>query len=89
MTQAEYNRIYWACRRGMLELDLLLLPFWEQHSIHLNEQQRAQFARLLTYPDPELHAWLQGVTECPYKDYHELIRMIQSHAKTCNHSQTF
>lgn len=44
-------KIAWACRRGMRELDLILLPFYEQHFTQLSEEQRQQFERLLMLDD--------------------------------------
>lgn len=49
------------CRRGMLELDFLLERFLENKYVSLSEAQKAAFARLLTYSDPELLDWLTGV----------------------------
>jgi antitoxin CptB len=31
MTDVAYRRIYWHSRRGMLELDLILIQFVENH----------------------------------------------------------
>ena len=33
----EKNRLIWASRRGMLELDLMLQPFVEQHYDQLDQ----------------------------------------------------
>ena len=52
------NRLRWQCRRGMLELDLLLLEFLEQHYAELDETHRQAFAALLDYPDQILQRWL-------------------------------
>lgn len=56
----ERARIAWCCRRGMLELDLLLGRFMEQGYAQLNAEQRKVFLRLLEEPDPDLYAWLMG-----------------------------
>ncbi len=37
----ELNRLYWHSRRGMLELDVLLVPFVKEVYPHLNEVDRA------------------------------------------------
>lgn len=55
MSQA---RLRWQCRRGMLELDELLLAFVEQDYESLGEQQRDAFEALLRESDLDLHAWL-------------------------------
>lgn len=53
-------RLRWACRRGMLELDVLLAPFVEQGYDALALQQQQDFERLLACDDPDLFAWFMG-----------------------------
>jgi antitoxin CptB len=55
---AEVNRMRWAARRGMLELDLLLEPFVNEHYAGLSESDRATFERLMTCQDQDLFAYL-------------------------------
>ncbi|MGB0712967.1 MAG: succinate dehydrogenase assembly factor 2, partial [Gammaproteobacteria bacterium] len=43
----ERARIQWACRRGLLELDLLFKSFMAHGYDQLNANQRAAFERLL------------------------------------------
>jgi len=50
----ELDRIRWHCRRGMLELDLVLVRFLERHFAALPPEQRAAFEALLEYPDDVL-----------------------------------
>ena len=49
----EYNRLRWQRRRGMLELDLLLLDFLEQHYLRLNETLQKDFDEWLNYYNNE------------------------------------
>jgi antitoxin CptB len=56
----ESARLYWQCRRGMLELDTLLLGFLEQGYDALDEDGRQGFLELLDYPDTELLEYLMG-----------------------------
>lgn len=51
-------RLRWHCRRGMLELDLLLIPFFDAEYDQLPIAQQQAFEQLLTHTDPELLAWL-------------------------------
>lgn len=55
-----YNRLYWSCRRGMLELDLILIPFLENQYAELEQIHQQQFQELLNATDMELFAWLTG-----------------------------
>ncbi len=52
------NRLRWQCRRGMLELDLLLEGFIDAHWNELNAARREDLARLLAQPDELLLDWL-------------------------------
>jgi antitoxin CptB len=48
------ERIKWDCRRGLLELDLVLQRFLEQHFDHLNADELGVFKELLAYEDNDL-----------------------------------
>lgn len=51
------NRLFWASRRGMLELDLVLLPFLENIYETLSEEDKQRYIRLLDEQDQDLFAW--------------------------------
>lgn len=53
----ELNRMRWASRRGMLELDLVLEPFVNQCYPELEAADRARFQQLMLCQDQELFAW--------------------------------
>lgn len=55
-------RLAWQCRRGMLELDLLLQAFLDQHYAHAPDAVQQAFVELLNYPDDVLFAYLMGHT---------------------------
>lgn len=57
LSEQDFNRIYWASRRGMLELDLVLMPFVEKRLRELDETQQQQYVALLESEDTELFAW--------------------------------
>jgi antitoxin CptB len=48
------SQLYWQCRRGSLELDLLLKKYLENDYSHATEQKRQQFAELLKLEDEDL-----------------------------------
>lgn len=56
-SESEYKRIYWASRRGMLELDLVLMPFVEQRLRELPAADQQRYVQLLECEDTELFAW--------------------------------
>lgn len=62
MSNPRHAKIKWQCRRGMLELDLVLNRFIENQLNALDESQLETFERLLSAQDPELYDWLMGQT---------------------------
>jgi len=56
----ELSRLRWRCRRGMRELDELLLRYLERQLPHAADRERDAFAALLELPDPELFGYLAG-----------------------------
>jgi antitoxin CptB len=51
------NRLVWASRRGMLELDLILAPFVENVYDSLAEDDQLRFEVLLECEDQTLFMW--------------------------------
>jgi antitoxin CptB len=70
-------RVRWACRRGMLELDVLFQPFVEAHYQDLSDQDKLDFIRLLTCEDPELFAWFMGHEQCPDSDLASMVIKVR------------
>ena len=60
---SEGNRVRWHCRRGMLELDLVLARFLERHFAALTPGQHAAFKALLEYSDNDLWDLISGHLE--------------------------
>ena len=56
----ERARLRWRCRRGMKELDLVLLRYLERDFPQAAPEERAAFARILDLQDPELFGYLVG-----------------------------
>lgn len=74
---AKKAKLRWQCRRGMLELDLILLRFVEQQLDHLSEQQLVDFEVLLNHPDPELLNWLMGYEIPCDKELKDIVELIK------------
>lgn len=74
-------RLRWACRRGMLELDLLLGNFLEEAFLDLSEEDQAIFTRLLSENDQDLFMWLTGKSLCAEPELHQMILKIRHHAE--------
>lgn len=75
------NRLRWACRRGMLELDVLFAPFVEEAYDELSEEQKAVFRRLITCDDPDLFAWFMGHQKCEDPELAEMVQLMLRRVK--------
>jgi antitoxin CptB len=62
---AELDRIRWQCRRGLLELDLLLNRFLDQELGGLSLEQLQVFKVLLNEADTRLLAWVMAQEAVP------------------------
>ncbi len=70
-------KLIWHCRRGMLELDLLLRQFVERNLATLTAAQLAAFEELLSCSDPELYDWLMGYAEPTDRKLAEIVTLIK------------
>jgi antitoxin CptB len=61
--RVERNRLQWKCRRGLLELDLVLAQFLERQVPAMSAVELAAFDELLDYPDTELWDVVSGRSE--------------------------
>lgn len=72
-------KIKWHCRRGMLELDLLLNQFLTRYFDDLTEEQVGSFEQLLEFSDPELYAVLLGNKQPEDRNLKEIVKLIKFH----------
>jgi len=73
---AEFDRIRWRCRRGLLELDLVLEAFLERGYGRLDAGQRGLFNELLEQPDNELLDLALGRSE-PEPRYRAVVELLR------------
>lgn len=71
------SRVHWACRRGMLELDITVMPFFKYEYDSLNDLDKAAFIRLLTNDDPDLFNWLMGHNTPDDPELRRMVKLIQ------------
>jgi len=71
------SRLYWQCRRGMLELDYLLQHFFQQRFDHLSQEQQDAFEKLLGCEDDQLFRYLFGGLKPLQKDLVDVIESIR------------
>jgi antitoxin CptB len=80
LTEIEYKKLAWHSRRGMLELDLLLLPFVERRLPALNGADQLLYQRLLSEEDQDLFAWLLLRHPAPDADLQRMVGLIRESA---------
>jgi len=51
------NRLFWGSRRGMLELDLILLPFLDNIYPGLEQEDKERYWELLECEDQDMFTW--------------------------------
>jgi succinate dehydrogenase / fumarate reductase iron-sulfur subunit/antitoxin CptB len=74
---AEHDRIRWRCRRGLLELDLVLERFLATRFDGLDAVQRGRFDELLDEPDNELLDLALGRAE-PAPRYRTVVDLLRA-----------
>jgi antitoxin CptB len=77
MEDVEYNRMKWQCRRGMLELDVLLGRYLESNWTIMDQDNKQALRRLLGFPDQMLQGWLCDGTD-PDTEVAAIVRAIRA-----------
>lgn len=80
VTETDYKKMLWHSRRGMLELDLLLLPFAQQVLPELADEQQRVYRRLLDEEDQDLFACLVDRVQHPEPQMQAMVDRIRAHA---------
>jgi antitoxin CptB len=75
---AEFRRLWWRSRRGMLELDLALQPFVEHRLAALSAADQARYARLLDHDDWDVYDWVLGRRAPPDADLAAIVAEVQA-----------
>ena len=72
----EHNRLFWHSRRGMLELDLILVPFVQKAYKELSSTDQACYEKLLKCEDTELYQWLLKKQQPSDPDLQNIVQII-------------
>ena len=72
----ELKRLRWRCRRGMRELDQLMLRYLDRRWPAADDAERGVFLRLLACEDDKLWAWCMGRDRPEEPELHALIQRI-------------
>ena len=75
---SEIDRVRWHCRRGLLELDLILARFMDRHYEGLDGEARALFQELLQQPDNDLLDWALGRSAPAGTRYQRIVELLRA-----------
>ena len=76
LADVEMKRLYWHSRRGMLELDVLLVPFLEEAYSDLEAEDKLRSRKLLESEDQDMFGWFMQRSEPDDPDLKRMVRMI-------------
>lgn len=71
------SKIRWRCRRGLLELDVMLQTFCDKVYPNLNLEKQQLFAELLEEEDQDLQRWLTGGQPCEKPKLQDMLLVIR------------
>jgi len=74
---SDADRIRWHCRRGLLELDLILERFMDRHYQSLDPETQAVFKELLERPDNDLLDWALGRGTPAEHRYQRVVQLLR------------
>lgn len=74
--EAELRRLRWRCRRGMRELDQLMLRYLDRCWPEASADERATFERLLDTEDDRLWRWFMGREAVEEMDLRGIVERI-------------
>ena len=72
------SRVRWRCRRGMLELDIVLMRFVDAHYAKLSHLERETFEEFLDMADNPLWDLISGKTDAASEEGAALAELIRS-----------
>jgi antitoxin CptB len=73
----EVNRLRWKCRRGMKELDVVLLHYLERHYPDTDGGKQRAFEKLLDMQDPELYLLILQRTVADDSDIRDVVEILR------------
>ncbi len=73
----EFERARWRCRRGLLELDIILQRFMDRHYTQLDAHGLQQFERLLDLPDNDLWDLITARQITGDENLQQILKLLQ------------
>tara|TARA_R110000868_G_scaffold14120_5_gene65985 strand:+ start:10872 stop:11153 length:282 start_codon:yes stop_codon:yes gene_type:complete len=69
----------WRSRRGMLELDLLLISFIDNNYELLSQEQLLEYYYLLEQEDTDIYSWFIEDVKVPDERLHAIFKLIKEY----------
>ena len=79
--EEDERKARWRSRRGLLELDLILVPFAENCFASLTERLRREYLDLLAVDDVDAYAWIVARERAP-KRHEDIVTVIKQFSST-------
>ena len=74
----EFNRLSWHSRRGMLEIDVMLMPFTQHQYLSLSADDQKAYRRLLDCEDQDIWEWLRGFRLPDDQDLARIVMLVRT-----------
>ena len=74
---SEINKLRWRCRRGSLELDLILYKYLDHRYTQASSPEQQAFQRLLDLEDTDLLRYLLGEDTPPDTELASLVQVLR------------
>lgn len=76
-SQEKMAKLRWQCRRGMLELDVLLQNYLDNYFADASKEEQQVFIDLLNSTDQELYGWFMNYEVPAREDFNNLVTKIR------------
>lgn len=77
----DIRRLTWHSRRGMLELDVILLPFTEHKYRNLSAEDKLLYRKMIDCEDTDLFDWFMEKSVCPDPDINRMVNIVLTDAR--------
>ncbi|MDF2939636.1 MAG: succinate dehydrogenase assembly factor 2 [Gammaproteobacteria bacterium] len=77
MDPLKFAKLRWACRRGMLELDIIFGAYVDHDYIKATDEEQRSFEALLSCNDQELYNWLIKREAAPSQFTHIVAELLK------------
>ena len=76
--RTEFNRLSWHSRRGMLEIDVMLMPFTQYQYLSLSANDQNAYRRLLAGAAQAIWEWLRGFRLPDDQDLARIVLLVRN-----------